>query len=264
MLYSWQNVNRPKRWEVRWVMQRTLRASDAVLCANREAMEVLRQHGYRRQMRVVPAIGVDTRVFSPGPARPAGQGPFVIGYVGRLVAEKGLDTLLAALSHLKQTSGDNLANPVSLLIVGGGPYRAVLERQVRDECLGDSVTFTSARAPAQVAELMRQMDVLVLPSRRTSVWKEQFGRVLVEAMACKVPVVASDSGAIPEVVGEAGLLFPEGDAVALASCLRRLMESPALRQGLAAQGYTRTMSLYTQERIADQTAQFYRHMIAER
>jgi glycosyltransferase involved in cell wall biosynthesis len=86
----------------------------------------------------------------------------------------------------------------------------------------------------------------------------------VEAMACKVPVVGSNSGAIPEVVGGAGLLFPEGDAVALASCLRRLMESPALRKELAEQGYARAMSLYTQERIADQTAQFYRQMIAER
>jgi len=100
-----------------------------------------------------------------------------------------------------------------------------------------------------------------LPSRTTRVWKEQFGRVLTEAMACRVPVIGSNSGAIPEVIGDAGLIFPEGDARALAGCLRRLIESPDLCRELGERGYVRVMRLYTQERIAEQTAEFYRQII---
>jgi glycosyltransferase involved in cell wall biosynthesis len=86
---------------------------------------------------------------------------------------------------------------------------------------------------------MRELDALVLPSRTTSVWKEQFGRVIVEAMACQTPVIGSDSGAIPEVIGDAGLIFPEGDAHALGNCLRRLIESPDLRRELGERGHAR-------------------------
>jgi glycosyltransferase involved in cell wall biosynthesis len=112
--------------------------------------------------------------------------------------------------------------------------------------------------PQQLAAL----DVLVLPSRATPVWKEQFGRVLTEAMACRVPVVGSDSGAIPEVIGEAGLIFPAGDASALAGCLARLQAEPALRAELAERGYQRVLRHYTQAGLAERTAQFYRQLAA--
>ncbi|MGB9873142.1 MAG: glycosyltransferase, partial [Anaerolineae bacterium] len=112
-------------------------------------------------------------------------------------------------------------------------------------------------SPERMPELLAQVDVVVLPSRTTRVWKEQFGRILVEAMACKVPVVGSDSGAIPEVVGDAGLIFPEGDTEALAECLQRLKESPQQRRELAKRGYVRATTLYSQEYIAAQTVNFY-------
>jgi len=102
---------------------------------------------------------------------------------------------------------------------------------------------------------------VVLPSCTTRVWKEQFGRILVEAMACKVPVVGSDSGAIPEVVGDAGLIFPEGDAAALAECLRQLKESPELRQELAERGYVRAATHYSQERTGSLSVNFYKEVL---
>ena len=114
-----------------------------------------------------------------------------------------------------------------MTIVGDGPQRAELERLIARRSLGDRVRLLRSVPPAEVAAQMSEMDVLVLPSRTTPVWKEQFGRVLAEAMACRVPVVGSDSGAIPEVIGDAGLTFPEGDADALAERLGRLMASPA-------------------------------------
>ncbi|KMW70854.1 hypothetical protein WN50_32145, partial [Limnoraphis robusta CS-951] len=68
-------------------------------------------------------------------------------------------------------------------------------------------------------------------------WKEQFGHVLIEAMACKVPVIGSDSGEIPHVIGEAGVVFPEGKAEALGDCIRQLMENPQQAEKLALRGY---------------------------
>jgi glycosyltransferase involved in cell wall biosynthesis len=102
------------------------------------------------------------------------------------------------------------------------------------------------------------MDVLALPSLTTPRWKEQFGRVLIEAQACGVPVVGSDSGAIPEVIGKSGLLFPEGDAPKLAGELKRLAGSPGLRKSLGPKGRNQVLSRYTNQKIADQIHRVYR------
>jgi glycosyltransferase involved in cell wall biosynthesis len=123
------------------------------------------------------------------------------------------------------------------------------------------VAFHTPIPTEQMPAMLAQADALVLPSRSTPVWQEQFGRVLVEAMACGVPVVGSDSGAIPEVVGNAGLIFPEGDALALTGRLHQLMASPALRLELADRGHARVVAHFSQERIAQQTAAFYRNLM---
>src|SRR5436305_9013059 len=97
---------------------------------------------------------------------------------------------------------------------------------------------------------MQKMDVFVLPSLTRPNWKEQFGRVLVEAMACETPVIGSRSGEIPRVIGDAGLLFQEGNVQELAARVRRLLDDPTLYAQLAAQGRQRVLERYTQERIA--------------
>src|SRR6266851_4511324 len=176
ILNSCQNVDRPRRPEVRWVTQQTLRAADAVLCVNSGAQAILRKQGYRGYTQVIQNVGVDADVFQPCPAPPAGS-RFLIGYVGRLAAEKGIKTLLEALTQL--------GPEFELRLVGGGPQRSALEAQA---------TAMGLQSPAQVAREFCQLDALVLPSLSTRVWKEQFGRVLAEAMACRVPVVGSSSG----------------------------------------------------------------------
>jgi glycosyltransferase involved in cell wall biosynthesis len=249
LLYTWQNVNRPLKRAVRWVMGLTLRSADGVLCANREAVALLRRRGYTGMTEVVPAIGVNTRVFQPCAARPS-EGRFRVGYAGRLVAEKGLDTLIEAVGHLEA--------PAELLLIGEGAARPALEARVRAGGLSARVQFRPPVVPARLAGELCGLDTLVLPSRTTPVWKEQFGRVLTEAMACGVPVVGSDSGAIPEVIGDAGLIFPEGDAVALAACLHQLKLDATLRRELAVRGMARVGRLYSQERIAAATLNAYR------
>jgi glycosyltransferase involved in cell wall biosynthesis len=88
-------------------------------------------------------------------------------------------------------------------------------------------------------------------------WKEQFGHVLIEAMACAVPIIGSDSGEIPHVIDQAGLIFPEGNAVALAARLRLLMENSDRRLSLAEAGYRRAISRYTNRALAKQLLEFY-------
>ena len=112
----------------------------------------------------------------------------------------------------------------------------------------------------EISERMRCLDALVLPSRTTSHWKEQFGRVLLEAMASGAPVVGADWGEIGNVIGAAGLLFPEGDYAALAAALRRLLEDSTLRQRCANNGRDRVMANFTQAQVAAETVSFYRQI----
>ena len=115
------------------------------------------------------------------------------------------------------------------------------------------------------------MNVLILPSETdmnfktlTSVgWKEQFGHVLIEAMACKVPVIGSDSGEIPNVIGEAGMIFPEKDVDALSDCLRQLIERPQLVEKYANLGYQSAMKNYTNLALAKKQLGFYEELIEQ-
>jgi glycosyltransferase involved in cell wall biosynthesis len=106
----------------------------------------------------------------------------------------------------------------------------------------------------------RQLDVLVLPSRTRPHWEEQFGRVLIEAMACGTAVVGSTCGEIPHVMGDAGLIFPENDPHALAAQLTRLMRDEALRADLARRSRERVLAHYTQAQVAQETYEVYRQM----
>jgi glycosyltransferase involved in cell wall biosynthesis len=113
-----------------------------------------------------------------------------------------------------------------------------------------------------VPDRLRALDALALPSLTRPNWKEQFGRILIEAMACGVPVIGSDSGEIPHVIGDAGLIFPEGDVEALRSCLVRLMAEVPLQRELAERGRARVLAHYTQARVAEATRAVYRQMLA--
>jgi glycosyltransferase involved in cell wall biosynthesis len=108
-----------------------------------------------------------------------------------------------------------------------------------------------------------QLDILVLPSRTSANWKEQFGRILVEAMACEVTVIGSDSGEIPNVIGEAGLIFAEDNVEELYNHLLTLLKDDILRRRLGRLGRERVLNHYTQEQIAAKTVDVYREMMAD-
>lgn len=265
LFFSWQNLNRRYPWPFRHLEHWVYSASAAAIAGTEGAAEVLRLKGYNGPLRVIPQFGVDPDLYRPASGDPGhrpwpGQGvapgdghnpfPFTIGYAGRLVPEKGLDTLVEAVA--------NLPGEWRLLICGWGPWRARLERALARLGLRERVTFREDVSTTEMPAQYAAMDVLVLPSRTRPNWKEQFGRVLIEAMACGVPVVGSDSGAIPGVIGDAGLVFPEGNAGALCDHLAALMADPERRRTLGARGRRRVLDCYTQERIAEQTVALYR------
>ncbi|MGQ0603525.1 MAG: glycosyltransferase [Anaerolineales bacterium] len=246
VLYSWQNLARPRSFWVRALSGLTLRAATHFVCGNTEAVQLLRSAGYARGADVAPMMGVDTRLFRPHSAQALsmrlGLSSFTVGYVGRLSAEKGVTVLLEALALARQ--------PMQAMIVGDGPMATALQARAQSLGLADRCRFVGAADYAAVPEYINAMDTLVLPSLTTAHWKEQFGRVLIEAMGCRVPVIGSASGAIPEVIGDAGRIFPEGDALALAAVLDELELQPRLRAELAERGYTRVQARYTVEQLA--------------
>jgi glycosyltransferase involved in cell wall biosynthesis len=257
LLHSWQNVDRPKGAAVMAVLRQTLRSADGIFCANQAAVQLLRTLGYQRPTPVTPAIGVDTELFRPCAERRGAGDPFVVGYLGRLVPEKGIDLLIQAVASLVRGG-----QPVRLRLIGGGPERDLLAALAAAEGISERVEFIAPIPPALIAPALCRLDCLVLPSRGTPVWEEQLGRVLLEAMASGVPVIGSSSGAIPEVIGEGGLVFPEGDVAALAVSIERLRSDPALRHALAAVGLTRAQEVYAQRALARRTADFYREIVA--
>ncbi len=256
VLYTWQNILRPSRLVLRLLVNWLLYVTDHIFCASHEAVDVLHRQGFAGSTSVLPLVGVDRRSSFAQPVpklrETLGLSGTVLGYVGRLVQDKGIDLFIRAVAQLPQ--------PIALLIVGSGPLQTQLQELVADLGLSGRCRFIGNVAPEEVPRYMNIMDILVLPSRTTTHWKEQFGRVLVEAMACKVAVVGSDSGAIPEVIGDGGRIFKENDLVDLTRVLNELVTNTTLRQTLANQGYQRVEAHYTAERVAEQTLQVWRKL----
>ena len=222
LFFTWQNLLRRYPPPFRWFERYVYRHSRYAIAGNAEAVDVLREKGYRGPTSVIPQFGVDPDLFSPAPAGGHSDGrPFTIGALNRLTPEKGVDVLLEAVARL---SGE-----WRLRFVGNGPLRDVIPARARELGIAERVTVEPAVPSTEVPSVLRALDVLVLPSLTTPSWKEQYGRVLQEAMACAIPVVGSDSGEIPHVIGDAGLVTPEGDASALTAALERLMADRSLR-----------------------------------
>ncbi|MGN7704249.1 glycosyltransferase [Cellulosimicrobium sp. 22601] len=246
LLYSAQNLDKRYPWPFRWFEARALRGAAAVSVCNDEAGRIVRAKGARGRVETVP-LGVDPAVFAPDAGRDdRAPDRLRVGYAGRLAHHKGVDVLLAAVA------GDDR---LDLVVAGDGPDRAALEEAARP--LGDRVRFVGALADAELVAFYRSLDALAVPSRETPGWVEQFGRVAVEAMACGVPVVATRTGALPDVVGGAGLLVASEDPAALRAALVRVRDEDGLADRLRAAGAERAAACSWAE-VARRYAGLYR------
>ena len=268
LFFTWWNLPYDTKFPISWLEKFNLENTDGAIPGNQDAADILREHGYEGTLKVMPQLGVDETLFFPNsPAELAAQvginaNEFVIGYLGRFVLEKGLFTLINAVSQLPSQSW-------KLLLVGRGDLKNQILTQAEAGGISDRLIILDSVSHDQVPSYLNLMDVLVLPSETTYQvrtltavgWKEQFGHVLIEAMACKVPVIGSDSGEIPHVIAEAGLIFPEGDAEALQQCLQKVMENPETAKNLAEAGYERVQKQYTNQALAQDLMAFYQELL---
>ncbi len=235
VLYSAQNLDKryvlPFRVLTRWA----LRHAGGVSVCNSAAGDLVVRRGFPGRPQVIP-LGLDLAGFAPDPSRlpPAAGGCVVLGYAGRLASHKGVDVLVDAAA---------LEPRLVVQIAGAGPQEAALRSRVASLGIADRVSFVGGLDAADLARFYRGLDVLAVPSLTTSTWVEQFGRVAVEGMACGIPVVASDSGALPDVVGGVGRLVPPADPGALAAAVVALVDDSsawldARAAGLARAGQT--------------------------
>jgi glycosyltransferase involved in cell wall biosynthesis len=180
--------------------------------------------------------------------------PPIVGYVGRVLRQKGIDLLLRAMASLPSPRP-------SLVLLGEGPDRVELEGMVKSLGLGDSTRFLAPAGHGEVPALLSMIDVLVLPSRSTPGWKEQFGRVLIEGMAAGCAVIGSSSGAIPEVLGDAGVVFEEENSDDLARAIQRVMGDRSLAESLRVRGRRRVRERYTWDVVADRVVAMYKTLL---
>lgn len=255
MLYfTYQNILKRYPPPFSYFERSVYAGTDVGVAANQAALEVIRAKGFQKPALVIPQFGVDPMLYQAAPPqpRPANHPP-TVGYIGRLVEEKGIQVLLDAVALLRQ--------PYRLEIIGTGYYRTELEVQAARLGIRDRLFFRNSVPSRDVPGVLSKIDMLVVPSLTRANWKEQFGRVIIEAMACEVPVIGSDSGEIPNVIGDAGVIVPEGDAETLALRIWELMEDRVRRLELAARGRQRVLRYFTQQQIALRYYHLYQAML---
>jgi len=215
--------------------------------------------GYAERPSAYGPLGVDVELFRPDPARRvaalgalgwAENGPPVVGFIGRFVPEKGLAVLTGAL--------DDQRTPWRALFLCGGPLEPTLREWARS--YPDTVRIASAphdRVPGYV----NAMDLLCAPSESAKNWKEQFGRMIIEAGASGLPVIGSDSGEIPFVVGEGGLIAPEQDRAAWARAIESMLDDRARRLELGATAMARARETFAWPAVARRYLDFFESLL---
>jgi len=245
LVSSAQNIDKrypvPFRWLERW----SLRSAAGAYTCNAEAGGILRRKGLTGALELLP-LGVDVGRFHPAD-RPPPAARLRVGFVGRLIPHKGVDVLLRAVALDARLDAD---------VYGAGPEAAGLQTLADDLGISGRVTFHGHVDEAVLPDVFPTFDVLAVPSVPVPGWLEQFGRVVVEGQASGVPVVASNTGALPEVVGAAGLLVPPSDPGALAASLTRMLDEPGLWERLRRAG-TAAVGRYSWSSVADRQHALY-------
>ncbi|MCB9783635.1 MAG: glycosyltransferase [Candidatus Omnitrophica bacterium] len=263
LFYTWENIYREGTYcsKIDFIHRRVeasvFEFASSGICATKTAAEVLSRKGFSKPTPVIP-YGIPSRFIAAEEeihrrqARPLSEPPR-IGYIGRLLEMKGIDTLIRALTKVEG----------ELILLGSGEAEKDLRALSADLGLEPRITWISAVPPEEVIEHLRSLDVLVLPSRTTVTWAEQLGRVMLEAMGSGVPVIGSSSGSIPEVIGNSGLVFEEGNEKELAEKLGSLFENADLRRGLIQSGWEKVRDRYTWRSFADDLIHHYQSLLNE-
>lgn len=258
LFFTWWNLPYRPRGIKGFLERFNLANSSAAIAGNAAARDILRAHGFERPIAVLPQLGIELPSRGAGIKNPSagwkpGSRAFTIGYAGRITEEKGVLDLIEGVGRMKYR------DEVALYFVGAGP--ALPEAKRRAAVRGVRLIHQDAVRNEDIPEHLAQIDVLVLPSRSTPNWVEQFGHILLEAMAAGVPVVGSSSGEIPNVIGDAGVVFPEGNTIALAKALDVLQADEHERRRLAKRAFERLQERFTNDIIAREQFRLYESLL---
>lgn len=251
VLYTQQNVDLPLPWLARRRRRRLLTRLRGAIAASGAAATLVRRVAPELPVVAIPQLGVQV----PSEPEHAHHEGVAIGFVGRLVPERGVDTLLQALA-------ENRAHRWHLTVVGDGPDRERLEQLASGLRLAARIRWAGSLPPDQMPRVWPELDVLVLPARALPTWAEPAAHVAAEAMANEVAVVGTSAGATPEVIGDAGLVVPPDDPLSLAAALRRLA-APDQRGPFARAGRARAMQHFSDDAVAERTLTFWKEVVAK-
>jgi len=269
-LYSHDNIYRPyqNRFFYNLIIYKILedynsKQLNGSTAVTNEVKALLRKKGVKGEIAIV-GNQIDVELF-----RKKNVGPLkkelkinkskVIGYFSRIEESKGILTLIDAAEKIKEKD-------FKLLIVGWSDddfQNEVMER-AKKKGIDKKIILITKRLGPKVVDYINCCDCVVMPSQTTFLWKEQFGRVNAEAMACEVPVIGSSSGGIPEVIGETGLVFKEGNAEDLKDKLCKFIDDDKLLKKLSKLSRKRVIDNYTTEKTAEITVNFYRSLVEKK
>jgi glycosyltransferase involved in cell wall biosynthesis len=247
--FAWQSL--PDRAPVlaRLRRRRVLRTAQGIVGGNRLALDLLARDRDGVPTAVIPQLGVVPPV---GTHREPHDG-LSIGFIGRVVPEKGLDILFRACVRLRGSW--------RVHVVGTGEAQEELEALAARLGIAAYVTWHGALPRPALDAVWPKLDCMALPSRTTERWVETRGTAALEAMAYGLPVVATETGVLPELVGEAGIVVPEDDVEGLACALQRLHDDRPLATRLGTEARRRVLAEQTDEAIAQRTLAFWRAIV---
>ncbi len=257
IFFSAQNIRKKYPPPFSWFERYTHRHADFAFVMNRDAQEILQERGWQKGSIVLP-LGVNPNRFKRLDAstlrKRLGLNKFTIGFIGKLDRQKGVPDLVKAFGMLKDEA--------NLLIIGEGPMAGPLRNLIDKLDISADSRIIPPVPYSEIPEYLNCMDVLVLPSVTLPGLKEQFGRVLIEAMSCEVPVIGSSSGEIPAIIGDAGLVFPERDLETLLHRLRTIINNPADARDLSRRSRERVLRKYDWKIIARKQIEIYSTLMA--
>lgn len=257
LFFTWVNW-KPKhslKYKLIWglIEKFNRKFSVGAFVGNHDAQILLQEKKFTKPIKILPQLGVNNHIFIPAQKSPTKK---IISFIGRLVPEKGVLMLLDVFTELHKEFPE-----WELLYVGDGPCKQELQTYIIKHNLIHHVYITPPVAHPDVSLILQKTSILVLPSYDTHDWREQFGHVLIEAMACKIPVIGSNAGEIPNVIGDTGIIFEQKNKQSLLACLKTLMQNQDMRKRLGEKGYERVLFRYTHDAIADATVAFWQHIL---
>lgn len=258
IFFTWENIRRKLNPLYKYFYKYSIKNTDCAIAGNEEGKEILLELGFKNKIFVMPQYGINPENFKEKEKLlpDAGQ-DFNIVYTGRIVPEKGIEILIEAIKDIKG---------IKLIIAGKGNknYEEKIKSLIEQYNIKNKIEWKGYVPSADIPFLLNKMHILVLPSITLPDWKEQFGRVLIEAFAAKVAVVGSSSGEIPNVIGDAGLIFKEGDSADLKEKIKILIENKEIYLNCIEKGYKRVTDNYTNEKIAEKIFLIYKDLLSKK